>query len=353
MTFGSHITRAMCVNYSYALMFACASLFGAFFQRGGRIARAQEVFDGVTSPPSDASSSFAFEDDYLSSSMSFEGRTRQTMANPAQIGEAALSVLAANPTYEERCFDTPGDGKLPYCWYCDPAVCARTKNYENPDLANTEWCPSEACNGYKDEEKWEGYDFGCGFERNWCQTGTGAETKAQCQEKYRRTETNCNCDPENLIACPSEQPSSSLPSSPFPPPPSPLPVFSNTNGEEGGDNLFTNVEVTTIEDDDQNGLFSSPPSPMNEASSTDSGFMQPAKLGGAAVGLIGIFLLAAFVGYRNYICAKLMPRWYKRNANANTTSDEENVPPEWVSPKKNKRKKKKYAPPTPPTAGVK
>ena len=101
MTFGSHITRAMCVDFSYAMMFACASLFGAFFQRGGRIARAQEVFDGVTSPPSDASSSFAFEDDYLSSSMSFEGRTRQTMANPAQIGEAALSVLAANPTYEE------------------------------------------------------------------------------------------------------------------------------------------------------------------------------------------------------------------------------------------------------------
>lgn len=116
--------------------------------------------------------------------------------------------------------------------------------------------------------------------------------------------------------------------------------------------MFTNVEVTTIEDDDQNGLFSSPPSPKNEASSTDSGFMQPAKLGGAAVGLIGIFLLAAFVGYRNYICAKIMSRWYKRNANANTTSDEENVPPEWVSPKKNKRKKKKYAPPTPPTAGV-
>ena len=107
------------------------------------------------------------------------------------------------------------------------------------------------------------------------------------------------------------------------------------------------MEVTTIDDNDIDGLFSSPPPPTKDASSADSGFMTPSKLGGAAVGLIGIFFLAAFVGYRNYICAKIVPKWYKNNANVNTaTSDEENVT-EWVSnksaSKKNKTKKKKRA----------
>ena len=334
----------MCVDYSSAFLFVYVSVIGVFFRRkhGAGVANAEEVFDSI---PTNVSSSSFFPTDPMSS-------MRQPMADPAEIPEAAQSVLASHPTYEERCFDTPGDGKLPFCWYCDPSRCAKTKNYENPDLANTEWCPSEACNGYNDAEKWEGYNFGCGFERNWCETGTGSETKSQCQEKYRRSETNCNCDPENPVQCPSPSAQPSPPPSPLPlPPPSPPPVSTNTNGNDGGDSSFTNVEVTTIDDNDIDGLFSSPPPPTKDASSADSGFMTPSKLGGAAVGLIGIFFLAAFVGYRNYICAKIMPKWYKNNANVNAaTSDEENVPPEWVSnksaSKKNKTKKKKRAPTT-------
>lgn len=341
MTFGSHINRAMCVDYSSAFLFVYASVVAVLFRRGGFFARAEEVFAHATN----ATSSPSFSPS-ISSSM------RRPMATPADIPEAAASFHELNPTYEERCFDTGGDGKPPYCWYCDPTRCAETKNYENPDLANKEWCPDDACNGYKDAEKWKGYDFGCGLERNWCETGEGWETIPQCRQKYSRTEINCNCDPENPVPCPSSPDEPSPPPSPLPPPSPPPVSTSNTNDdvdEEGEENSFINVEVTTI-DDDENSLFSSPPSPQtnDDASSADSGFMTPSKLGGAAVGLIGIFFLAAFVGYRNYICAKLVPRWYKNNANANaTTSDEENVPPppEWVSnkstSKKNKSKKKK------------
>jgi hypothetical protein len=363
----SHINRAMCVDYSSAFMLLYASIINFMFGQNRDRANAQTSFIDFNHTLSQQQQQQRRElITTLMNAKANDDYNERTTFGAATISEAAQAVKDANPTYLERCFPATNGVTDPVgrCWYCDPLLCVPNENdasynktlrlKQAGESGDAGYCANEACNGMVYAERIDGYNFGCGYELNHCKSATFLEgawfTIAMCRQARYRTDTNCNCDPDNLVSgCTiTVDPENGSPLQPLPspsPPPSPppptTPVISNNENEVSSpspdDPSFTNVNVTTLD--------YSPPSPSpgnNETTSSpdpDSGFMTPSKLGGAAVGLAGIFLLAAFVGYRNYICAKLVPSWYKKRQ---TRADEENVvdAPEWTSSTKKKMKKK-------------